>query len=148
MHRVDARSYVGTPGETVTVGTQVSGGGQVLVTVNGQPLAGSQFQLPSTPGASLQMQVSLAGPQGASCVVTIATVDGGADGDLLLCTVHNPAPSHQYTFATAAAAALATLARATTARAPTSRAGARKAAKTTRGATRRKTTGRKKKGGR
>jgi hypothetical protein len=106
MHRVQSRTYVGQPNETVTVTTKVGGGGQVMVTVDGQPVVGGQFQLPGTPGAGVRMQIALAGPQGASCLVTIAVVDGSTDTDFLLCTVFNPAPVGLYDFSTAAAAAV------------------------------------------
>ena len=113
MHRVDSRSYVGEPGETVTVTTQVDGGGQVDVVVHGENLGtGGQFTLPPTPGDHLRMQVALAGPLGASCVVTIASVDGSADADLLLCQAHDPAPVHFYNFSVGAAAVVAKFARA------------------------------------
>ena len=105
MHRLQSRTYVGHPGETVTVTTTVHGGGQVVVNIGGQS-AGSQFQLPSAPGAAVRMDIALAGPQGASCVVGIATVDGGSDPDFLMCTVFNPAPVNQYTFSVAAQAAV------------------------------------------
>ena len=47
MHRIDSGTYVGQPGELVTVGTQVDGGGQISVTLDGQPLGGSTFNLPA-----------------------------------------------------------------------------------------------------
>lgn len=106
MHRLQSRTYVGQPGETVSVTTTVHGGGQVSVSLDGQPV-GPQFQLPSTPGAAVRMDIALAGPQGASCVVGIATVDGGSDPDFLICTVFNPAPVNQYSFSVAAQAAVA-----------------------------------------
>jgi hypothetical protein len=110
MHRVQSRTYVGQPRETVSVNAAVSGGGQVSVTVGGQPLASGQFQLPGTPGASVRLQIALAGPQGASCVVTVSVVDGGSDADFLLCSVFNPAPVNFYDFSVAAAAAVTSLA--------------------------------------
>jgi hypothetical protein len=113
MHRLDSRSYVGKPDEMVTVTTQLDGGGSVSVTVHGQDLGtGGQFSLPSTPGERLKMQVALAGPLGASCVVTIAEVDGGSDTDFLICQAHDPAPVHFYNFSVAASAAVAKFARA------------------------------------
>jgi hypothetical protein len=113
MHRLDSRSYVGEPGETVTVTTQLDGGATVSVTVHGQDLGtGGQFTLPSTPGERLKMQVALAGSLGASCVVTIVEVDGGSDTDFLICQAHDPAPVHFYTFSVAASAAVANFARA------------------------------------
>jgi hypothetical protein len=129
MHRVQSRTYVGQPRETVSVTTTVSGGGQVTVTVGGPPLVGGQFQLPNTPGASVRMQIALAGRQGASCVVTISVVDGGSDTDFLLCSVFNPAPVNFYDFSVAAAGAVKSLAAvrgvpvATSGRRPTTRKG-------------------------
>ena len=105
MHRLHSRTYVGQPAETVSVMTTVHGGGQVSVSVGGQPV-GPQFRLPSSPGAVVDMDIALAGPQGASCVVGIATVDNGSDPDFLICTVFNPAPVNQYSFSVAAQAAV------------------------------------------
>jgi hypothetical protein len=107
MHRVQSRTYVGQPNETVTVTTTLSGGGQVSVTVGGQPVVGGRFQLPGTPGVAVRLQIALVGPQGASCLVTIAVVDGSTDTDFLLCTVFDPAPVNLYDFSTAAAVAVA-----------------------------------------
>ena len=107
MHRLESRTYVGQPDEKVTVTTQLHGGGQVDVMVNGQSIGASgQFALPATPGDRVKMQITLIGPLGASCVVGIATVDGGTDGDFLLCQTHNPAPVNFYTFSVAAAEAV------------------------------------------
>src|SRR5688572_11398824 len=104
MHRIGSRTYVGEPNEVVTLTTTVSNGGQVSVTVNGQDLGTvRKFPLPASPGAVAQMQITLSGPQGATCVVGIATVDGGSDGDFLICQQHNPMPVHTYTFSVAAA---------------------------------------------
>lgn len=108
MHELHARSYVGQTGEAVTVNVTASGGGQTQVTVDGQVLAGSQFSLSNNAGASHRLQVALVGPQGASCVVGIAVVDGGAAADLLLCTAFNPAPVGFYDFSVAPAAAIET----------------------------------------
>lgn len=135
MHRIQSRTYVGQPRETVTVSTVTSAGGQARVTVGGQPVVNGQFQLPSTPGATLRMQVALAGPQGASCVVTIAVVDGGADTDFLLCSTFNPAPVNFYDFSVAANTAVSAFAAARRApvspapAVPPARAPRRKAAK-------------------
>ena len=112
MHRVQGRTYVGQPGELVAVKAAASGGGQATITVHGQPLNDGQFPLPTAPGASVRMQIALAGPQGASCVVTISVVDGGPDADFLLCSVFNPAPVNFYDFSVAAAAAVRSLAEA------------------------------------
>lgn len=109
MHRIQSRTYVGQPGETVTISTVASGGGQARVTVGGQPVTTGQFRLPTTAGSTLRMQVALAGPQGASCVVTIAVVGGATDTDFLLCSTFNPAPVHFYDFSVAATAAVSAL---------------------------------------
>jgi hypothetical protein len=53
-----------------------------------------------------QLQITLFGPDGATCVVGISTVDGGADGDLLICQAVNPPPSHFYSFTVAPASAM------------------------------------------
>ena len=110
MHRVDSRTYVGQPNEVVTLTTQVSGGGQVSVLVNGQDIgAARQFPLPPNAGDRLKFQVALMGPLGATCVLTIATVDGVSDGDFLMCQAHNPAPVNFYTCSVAAVSALKAL---------------------------------------
>lgn len=111
MHRVDSRTYVGQPNEVATFTTQVAGGGQVGVIVNGQDVgAARQFPLPPTAGSRVKFQVALMGPLGATCVVTISTVDGGSDGDFLMCQAHNPAPVNFYTCSVAAAPSLTALA--------------------------------------
>ena len=108
MHRISSRTYVGQPNETATLTTQVDGGGQVNATLDGQSIGGnSQFPLPATPGSQSTLQIALVGPAGASCVVGISVVDGGSDGDFLLCQVHNPAPVHFYTFSVASVGSLA-----------------------------------------
>jgi hypothetical protein len=77
------------------------------------------------------MDIALAGPQGASCVVGIATVEGGSDPDFLMCTVFNPAPVNQYSFSVAAQAAVVAFgaARRSAGPAPARPARAREAAK-------------------
>jgi hypothetical protein len=111
MHRVDSRTYVGQPNEIVTLTTQVSGGGQVSVIVNGHDIgAARRFPLPLNAGDRVKFQVALMGPLGASCVVTISTVDGGSDGDFLMCQTHNPAPVNFYSCSVAAGPALQALA--------------------------------------
>jgi len=110
MHQLQSRTYVGQPGEVVTLGTQVDGGGQITIALDGQPLAGNTFPLPQTAGAHSRLQVALLGPIGASCVVTIAVVDGASDGDLLLCQPHDPAPVHFYSMSVADANAITALA--------------------------------------
>jgi hypothetical protein len=118
MHRIESRTYVGQPSEIVTLTTQVDGGGQVSVVVDGQDIgAARQFPLPTAPGTRLKWQITLMGPQGATCVVGIATVDGASDGDFLMCQAHNPAPVNFYTSSVAAAPALEALATARRARA-------------------------------
>jgi hypothetical protein len=110
---VDSRTYVGQPNERVTLTTQLSGGGQASVVVNGQDIgAARQFSLPPNPGDRVKFQVSLLGPLGASCVVGISTVDGGSDGDFLMCQAHNPAPVNFYTCSVVGATALRALAQA------------------------------------
>ena len=54
----------------------------------------------------MAMDIALGGPQGATCVVGIATVDGGSDPDFLMCTTFNPAPVHQYSLSVAPTAAV------------------------------------------
>jgi hypothetical protein len=110
MHRVESRTYIGEPGETVTLTTQLDGGGVVSVTVDGTDIgAARSFTLP-TAGGARKLQIALVGPLGASCVVTIAAVDGALDGDFLMCQAHDPAPVHFYSFAVAAPAVVASFA--------------------------------------
>jgi hypothetical protein len=97
MHRIDSRTYVGQPNETVTLTTQVSSGGQVSVIVDGRDIgAARRFSLPATDGDRVRFQIALGGPLGSTCVVTISPVDGGTDGDFLMCQAHNPAPVNVY----------------------------------------------------
>lgn len=111
MHRVDSRTYVGQPNENVTLTTNLAGGGQVSVMRDGQDIgAGGQFSLPPNGGDRVKLQVALTGPLGATCIVTIAMVDGATDGDFLMCQAHNPAPVNFYTCSVAAAPALNALA--------------------------------------
>jgi hypothetical protein len=113
MHRLEHRTYAGAPGETVTVDTEVEGGGAVTVFVDGDKTEEDPiFTLKATAGAETQMQISLIGAEGESCVVHISQVDGGSDPDLLLCQRLDPAPIHQYRFIVTAANAIAALARA------------------------------------
>jgi hypothetical protein len=107
MHRIQARTYVGQPGEAGTLATQTAAGGQVAVTLDGRPIsANGSFPLPATAGSQSTLQIALAGPIGASCVVAISTVDGGMDGDFLMCQPLLPAPVHLYTFMAATAQAV------------------------------------------
>jgi len=102
MHKVDARTYVGQPNETVTLTTVVADGGQIAVSLDGQPVPGhTQFPLPNAPGGHRILQIGLVGPKGASCAVGIATVDGGTDADILVVHPHTPAPVHFYRFSVA-----------------------------------------------
>jgi len=124
MHRLQARTYVGQPGETVSISTKLDGGGQVGVSIDGQLVSNGQFQLPATAGASVAMDIALAGPQGATCVVGIAIVDGSSDPDFLMCTTNNPAPVHQYSLSVAPASAVVAFAAAKAAAMPTAAAAA------------------------
>jgi len=111
MHRLGINNYVGQPGETVTLSTDVHGSGSVVVRVDGQDIGATRtFQLKSTAGAQTSLQIALFGATGDTCIVGVATVDGGTDGDLLMCQPHAPAPVHNYTFMVATAAAVASLA--------------------------------------
>ena len=110
MHRVGDRRYVGGPGETATVTTELAGGGQVGLDLDGQAFPGGAFDLPGDVGAQKRLRITLVGPVGASCVVGIAVVNGGQDGDLLLCQPFDPAPVQFYDFSVAPAAAIGSLA--------------------------------------
>jgi hypothetical protein len=108
MHRVDAGTYIGELGEQTTLATEVDGGGQVRVTLDNQDTGATrQFTLGANPGDRRTLRIALAGPLGATCVVTIAVVDGTTDGDFLICQPHDPAPVHTYTFDAAAKVAIA-----------------------------------------
>jgi hypothetical protein len=110
MHRTDGRTYIGQPREVVTVTTQVSGGGQAAVIVNGVDMGPKgQFPLPPDPGDRIKWQIALMGPLGATCVVGTAVVDSGSDSDFLICQAHNPAPVHFYTCSVVQAPALRAL---------------------------------------
>ncbi len=109
MHRLKDRTYVGSPGETVTV-TLTEDGGRASKTLDGVPMAGDRFQLPDVPGQGRHLEVLLVGPPGASCVVAIAEVDGGQDGDLLLCQAFDPGPVQGYDFSVASRTAVTALA--------------------------------------
>jgi hypothetical protein len=101
MHRLEARRYLGGPAETVSVTTQVEGGGQIAVKLDGQQLVTpARFELPA-PTGTRNLEVGLAGPIDAACVVRIATVDnvpGNVDVDLLMRSASAPAPVHFYDF--------------------------------------------------
>jgi len=112
MHRLTIRTYVGTPGETVTLVTHVGGSGQLNVALDGQPIPdNTQFQLPSAAGGRSTLQIALFGPVGATCVVGLSVVDGGTDGDFLICQPHNPAPVNFYSLSVAAATSVAAFAK-------------------------------------
>ena len=97
-----ARTYLSELAETVTLTTQVDGGGRVRVTLDGQDLVDTgQFTLAARSNDRSTSRLA-AGPLGATCVVTIAVVDGSTDGDFLMCQAHDPAPDHTYTFDAAA----------------------------------------------
>jgi hypothetical protein len=122
MHQLDNRTYAGAPGETVTVSTTVAGGGAVTVTLDGHPVdEDPTFRLKLNSGDETHMHVLLVGAAGDSCVVRISDVDGGSDGDLLLCQTLDPAPIHRYRFIATAREAMTALGRARSGR------GARKA---------------------
>ena len=112
MHKVDSRTYIGQPNETVSLTTQLGGGGQISVVVDGQDLGGGRrFPLPPDPGDRVKLQIMLVGPLGATCVVSISTVDGASDGDFLMCQAHNPAPVNFYTCSVAQPSALTAFAK-------------------------------------
>jgi hypothetical protein len=111
VHRLRSNTYVGEPAEVVSLTTTVDGGGQIKVTLDGRDLGGAKsFTLPPASGGQATLQIALAGPLGAACVVEIKTVDGGSDGDLLLCQALTPAPVHLYSFSVAGAVAVNALA--------------------------------------
>ncbi len=115
MHRIDTRTYVGRPGEDVTVTTSVNDGGQASVIVNGVDMGPqAQFQLPAAAGDLIRWQIGLTGPRGATCVVATTVVDDGSDPDFLMCQEHTPAPVHFYTGSAAGAPATRDLQRART----------------------------------
>jgi hypothetical protein len=130
MHRLQNRTYAGVPAERVTVRTNVAGGGDVTVVVDGVGVDDNPtFRLKSTPGEETHMRVSLMGANGDSCVVRISDVDGGSDGDLLLVQSLDPAPIHTYRFIVTPATAMADLEDARRSRTvPAPPAGARKTA--------------------
>lgn len=107
MHRVTSRTYLGQPVEQATLSTQTGSGGQISVTLDGRAIPpNGPFLLPAAAGQPSVLQVSLAGPNGAFCVVGLTVVDGSSDGDFLQCQPHNPAPSNIYTFSVAPQPAL------------------------------------------
>ena len=108
MHRLGAGTYLGELEEAVTLTTDLDGGGQVRVTLDGEDMGDArEFTLPADSGERSTLQITLSGPLGATCVVTIAVVDGATDGDFLICQAHEPKPVHTYTFDAAAKVAIA-----------------------------------------
>lgn len=108
MHRIQRHEYVGQPGELVRIATITQGGGRVRLTVDGQDIGNVRsFSLPNAPAPDRHLRIDLAGPLNASCGVGISTVDGGTDGDFLLCQAFNPLPSSDYTFKVASLASVA-----------------------------------------
>jgi hypothetical protein len=105
VHRIKMNTYLGQPGEAVQVTTATHGGGRVRVALDGQDLGATRtFTLPDTPGEQAAVHIDLAGPLGASCGVGISPVDGGTDGDFLLCQAFNPMPAGDYSFQVGSAA--------------------------------------------
>ena len=133
MHLLEARTYAGAPGETVTVSTETEGGGAVTVTIDGVKVSEDPtFRLKLDSGDETHMHVGLVGAVGDSCVVDISEVDGGSDGDLLLCQSLDPAPIHKYRFIVTATASLDALRRTRSSRGrrtATARRGGRKTRK-------------------
>jgi hypothetical protein len=110
VQRLENRTYAGAPGETVTVETEVEGSGAVTILVDGAEADDDPtFDLKMTPGEETLMHIALIGAVGESCVVRISEVDGGSDGDLLLCQSLDPAPVHHYRFIVAPAGAMTAL---------------------------------------
>jgi hypothetical protein len=110
MQLLENRTYAGAPGETVSVDTDVEGGGAVTVVIDGVEVEEDPtFTLKLNPGDETHMRIALFGAVGESCVVRISEVDGGSDGDLLLCQSLDPAPIHRYRFIVTPAKAVAAL---------------------------------------
>src|SRR5438034_11518221 len=99
MHRLENRIYAGSPGESVELTLTLRGSGSVLVALDEVDIAATRsFTLKQSPGDETRLSITLLGPAGETCVVAVATVDGGLDGDLLVCQPHDPAPTHFYRF--------------------------------------------------
>ena len=108
MHRLGSGTYLGELEETVTLTTELDGGGQVRVALDGEDMVDErEFTLPADSGERSTLRITLSGPLGATCVVTVAVVDGATDGDFLICQAHEPKPVHTYTFDAAAKAVIA-----------------------------------------
>lgn len=107
MHRIKRNTYVGQPGELVQVTTITHNGGRVRLLLDGNDLGNTRrFSLPRGAGAQRDLRIDLAGPVGASCGIGIAPVDGGTDGDFLLCQPFNPQPGSDYSFQVAGEASV------------------------------------------
>lgn len=112
MHRLEIGTYAGAPREIAALTLNVAGSAQVRVAVDGVDIGPERaVELKSAPGEQTQVQVALFGAVGDSCVVGWSKVDGGIDGDLLVCQPHDPAPIHFYTFIVVQQASLKALAR-------------------------------------
>lgn len=110
MHRLENRVYAADPNEPVRYGTRPDGSAAVRVQVDGVDVAeNGSFTVSGTPGDQRQLTVSLFGESGTTCVVGLADVDGGIDGDMLVCQPHDPAPVHFYRFIVVQSGAMATL---------------------------------------
>ena len=110
MHRLENRVYAVDPGETVRFGTRPNGSAAVRVQVDGvEASENGSFIVSGTPGDQSQLTISLFGAPGTTCVVGIADVDGGTDGDMLVCQSHDPAPVHFYRFIVVQPHAMATM---------------------------------------
>jgi hypothetical protein len=110
MHRLENRIYAGGSGESVTLTLTVRQSGTLVVALDEVDIgANRSFALKPNPGDETRMSITLFGPAGETCVVSVATVDGGRDGDLLVCQPHDPAPTHFYRFIVADPGTLAAL---------------------------------------
>ncbi len=99
MHRVDGRTYVGTPNELVTVTTQLGAGGQVKVEVDGQDI-GAARQFPSPQRRVPSKDADHGGRAGRRDLRDREFDLWGvaAHGDFLMAQAHNPMPSNIYRF--------------------------------------------------
>ena len=132
MHRLASLEYAGQPGEQATVSAQVGGSGAVVIKVDGVAQNNpAQFALKPNAGDRTEMIITLVGAVGETCVVQISTVDGGSDGDFLMCQVHDPRPEHTYNFHVAPAQAIRRLVAVKRARGAASVGPTRRAARNT-----------------
>lgn len=114
MRKIESRTYVGEPGEIVTVTTATGGRGTAAICIDDVAMeTPARFPLPDTPGEQIKWKVVLSGPLGATCAVVTAFVEleGGDDEDFLICQRHNRRPVHFYTAAVASMGAVRGLAR-------------------------------------